>query len=87
MIGLDHYMEFIFTIMLTTALSFQIPVIIKFIIKFNIISKKSLIEKRSHIIVFAFIIGMLVTPPDVISQILLAIPICILFELGLLLSK
>lgn len=87
MIGIDYYMDFMFTIIISAGVSFQIPIIIKTIINFNIITKKQLIDKRPYIIILAFIIGMLLTPPDVISQILLAIPICILFEIGLFFSK
>ena len=87
MISIDNYLDFIFTIILATGVSFQIPLIINIIIKSNLITKKSLANKRPYIIIFAFIISMLLTPPDVISQILLAIPMCILFEIGLIFSK
>ncbi|HFL8819412.1 MAG TPA: twin-arginine translocase subunit TatC [Candidatus Azoamicus sp. OHIO2] len=87
MIGLDYYMDFMFTIILGAGISFQIPIIINVIIRLNLTTKQQLIEKRAYIIVLAFIIGMILTPPDVISQIMLAIPICILFELGLFFSK
>ncbi len=87
MIGLDYYMDFMFTIILASGLSFQIPIIINFIIRTNIISKNELYKKRAHIIIISFILGMILTPPDVISQILLAIPIWLLFEIGLFFSK
>ena len=87
MINLNNYMDFMFSIMLASAFSFQIPIIIYFLTKFKIISKESLSNKRSYIFIFSFILGMVLTPPDVISQILLAIPIWLLFELGLLFSK
>ncbi|HIH2762215.1 MAG TPA: twin-arginine translocase subunit TatC [Candidatus Azoamicus sp.] len=87
MISINNYMDFMFTIILACGLSFQIPIIINLIIKMDIISKNSLKEKRSYIFIFAFILGMLLTPPDVISQITLAIPIWLLFELGLFFSK
>lgn len=87
MIGIDYYMDFMFTLILGAGISFQIPLIINLLIRLNITTKKDLTEKRPYIIILSFIIGMLLTPPDVISQILLAIPLCILFELGLLFSK
>ncbi|HIH2763496.1 MAG TPA: twin-arginine translocase subunit TatC [Candidatus Azoamicus sp.] len=87
MISINNYMEFMFTIMLACGLSFQIPIIINLIIKTNIISKNTLREKRSYVFISAFVLGMLLTPPDVISQITLAIPIWLLFELGLVFSK
>lgn len=87
MIGIENYMDFIFTITISSSLAFQIPLIIKLITKLEIISKENLKQKRAYIIVIIFIIAMLLTPPDVISQIILAIPILILFEIGLIISK
>ncbi len=81
------YINFTFIIMLSCGLSFQIPIIIYTLIKFDILSKKVLSKSRSYVFVLSFILGMLFTPPDVISQILLAIPIWLLFELGLFFSK
>lgn len=87
MISINNYIEFMFTIILASGISFEIPIIIYFITRLNIITKYELAKKRSYIIVIAFTLGMLLTPPDVISQILLAIPIWLLFELGLLFSR
>lgn len=87
MTDISHYLDFIISISLATGISFQIPIITILVIKLKIISKKTLSEKRKYIIILAFTLGMLLTPPDVVSQILLAIPIWMLFEIGLLLSK
>mgnify|MGYP001581375220 CR=1 FL=1 len=86
MVDIEHYLTFIFTICLLTGLVFQIPVILKILIKLQITQKKTLQQKRKFIIVLAFVLGMLLTPPDVLSQIILAIPIIGLFEIGLLIS-
>ncbi len=51
------------------------------------VTRQQLVEKRPYFVVFAFIIGMLLTPPDVLSQTLLAVPMCLLYELGLWLSR
>lgn len=87
MISINNYIEFMLSIILACGLSFQIPLVIYFLTSSGIVSKNDFIEKRSYVIIFAFILGMLLTPPDVISQILLAIPICLLFEVGLFFSK
>jgi len=87
MISITNYMDFMFTIMLACGCSFQIPILIYFLTKFDIISKKEFSDKRSYVFIFSFILGMLLTPPDVVSQILLAIPIWLLFEIGLFFSK
>ena len=67
--------------------AFEVPVITVLLVLTNVSTPKSLSTKRPYVIVGAFIIGMLLTPPDVISQTLLAIPIWLLFELGILFSK
>lgn len=87
MISINNYMDFMFTLMIACGFSFQIPIIINIIIKIDLISKNLLIKKRSYVIICSFILGMLLTPPDVVSQITLAIPIWLLFELGLFFSK
>jgi sec-independent protein translocase protein TatC len=83
---INLYLDFVLTIMFTTGLAFQVPLITKLLIKTGIFSKETLRRQRPYIIVLAFILGMLLTPPDVISQILLALPMWGLFELGLWLS-
>lgn len=87
MISINNYIEFMSSIILACGLSFQIPLIIYFLTSTGIVSKNDFIEKRSYVIIFSFILGMLLTPPDVISQILLAVPICLLFEIGLFFSR
>ncbi len=87
MISIDNYTTFMITLMLTSALSFQIPLIIKIATKINIISINTLKKKRPYAILMAFILGMILTPPDVISQIILAIPIWLLYEIGIKISK
>ena len=87
MISINNYLDFMFTIILISGICFNIPILINIIIKFNIVKKETFKNNRSYIIVFSFILGMFLTPPDVISQILLAIPIILLFELGVFFSK
>lgn len=87
MISINNYIEFMSSVILACGVSFQIPLVIYFLTSVGIVSKKDCIEKRAYVIIFAFILGMVLTPPDVISQVLLAIPIWLLFELGLFFSK
>lgn len=86
MTDIGNYLDFVTTITLYSGLIFQVPVITKMLIKLNVISKKQFKQKRRYIIIFAFVLGMLLTPPDVLSQIVLAIPLWFLFELGLFFS-
>lgn len=87
MTDITHYLDFVLAIYLAFGLAFQVPIITFILIQTEIVSIQSLEKNRSYIIVAAFFIGMILTPPDVLSQILLAIPLLILFEGGLLLAK
>lgn len=87
MTDISSYLDFILTIFLAFAISFEIPVLIFLLIWSGVTSPENLSKKRPYVIVSCFILGMLLTPPDVISQTLLAVPAWFLFELGLILSK
>ena len=87
MTDINHYLDFILKLFFAFGISFEIPIATILLIKSNFTTIEKLSSNRPYIILFAFFVGMLLTPPDVISQILLAIPIWILFEIGLVLSK
>lgn len=84
MIDIANYLDFIVTIAIATGIAFQIPVVTNLLIRSGIVTKQQLLDKRRHVIVLAFVFGMLLAPPDVISQLLLALPMWLLFELGLI---
>lgn len=81
------YLDFTVAMFLAFGLSFETPVATLLIIGMGIVSAETLTKARPYIIVGAFTIAMFLTPPDVVSQILMAVPIWLLFELGLLLSR
>jgi sec-independent protein translocase protein TatC len=81
-----HAIEFITRMLLLFGLCFQIPLITLVLVHLNIIDVLTLKNIRPYVIVSAFIIGMLLTPPDVFSQLMLALPICLLYEFGILLA-
>ena len=87
MTDISSYLDFIISIFLAFAIAFEIPIFIFLLIWSGLSTPESLASKRPFVIVGCFILGMLLTPPDVISQTLLAIPAWLLFEIGLLLSK
>ena len=87
MTDINHYLNFILKLFFAFGVSFEIPIATILLIRTNFISAEKLSSNRPYIIFFAFLIGMLLTPPDVISQILLAIPVWLLFEAGLIISK
>jgi sec-independent protein translocase protein TatC len=86
MTDIAKYLDFVLTLFFAFGISFQVPIITIVLILTGITTRESLIEKRPYVIVAAFVIGMFLTPPDAISQTLLAIPIWLLFESGLLFS-
>ncbi len=87
MTDISKYLDLVLNLFLVFGLCFQIPVIIILLIYFDIVSIKRLITIRPYIFVGSFIIAAILTPPDIFSQTLLAIPLYILFELGILVSK
>ncbi|MDP8052245.1 twin-arginine translocase subunit TatC [Pasteurella atlantica] len=81
------YLDFILTIFLAFGVCFEVPVAIILLCWAEVTTVKNLKAKRPYIIVIAFVIGMLLTPPDMFSQTLLAIPMVLLFEVGLIFSQ
>ena len=84
---ISSFLNFVIKIFFAFGLAFEVPIITLVLVLAELTTVQSLSKKRPYIIVFAFILGMILTPPDVISQILLAIPIWLLFESGLVLAK
>ncbi|HHJ34559.1 MAG TPA: twin-arginine translocase subunit TatC, partial [Gammaproteobacteria bacterium] len=87
MTDIGQYLDFIIAIFLAFGIAFEVPVATFLIIAAGVTSVEKLADKRPYIIIGAFVVGMVLTPPDVISQSLLAIPIWLLFELGLIASR
>ena len=87
MTDISQYLNFIIRLVFAFGIAFEIPVATFLLIKSGIVKKDSLIKLRPYLIILFFVIGMLLTPPDIFSQLLLAIPMWILFELGLLVSR
>ncbi|HEY0923355.1 twin-arginine translocase subunit TatC [Rheinheimera pacifica] len=84
---ISNYLDFVLKLFFAFGLSFEIPVAILLMVWTGVTTRTELAEKRPYIVVGAFILGMLLTPPDVLSQTLLAVPMWLLFELGLALSR
>ncbi|MCK4840483.1 MAG: twin-arginine translocase subunit TatC [Methylococcales bacterium] len=87
MTDIAKYLDFVLTLFFAFGLSFEVPIITIILVWTGLTSPQSLSEKRPYVIVGAFIVGMFLTPPDAISQTLLAVPIWLLFEIGLLFSR
>jgi sec-independent protein translocase protein TatC len=84
---ISQYLDFVVTIFFAFGVAFQVPVATFLLILSGVTTVETLVKKRPYIIIAAFVIGMVLTPPDVFSQSLLAIPMWLLFELGLLMSR
>ena len=87
MTDINQYLSFVIKLIFAFGIAFEIPVATFLLIRTGIVKKESLIKARPYLIILFFVIGMLLTPPDIFSQLFLAIPMWILFELGLLISK
>jgi len=87
MTDIDAYLSFVLKLFLAFGLAFEIPVATMLLIKAGVASPESLKSKRPYVFIGCFVVGMLVTPPDVISQTLLAVPMWLLFEVGLIGSR
>jgi sec-independent protein translocase protein TatC len=87
MTDISHYLDFVLTLFFAFGICFEVPIFTVVLVWAGLMTPKSMAEQRPYVIVGAFIVGMVLTPPDVISQTLLAVPMWLLFEAGLLCSR
>ena len=87
MTDISRYLDFVLTLFFAFGLAFEVPVATVLLVWTGVVTPDALRDKRPYIIVAAFVIGMLLTPPDIISQTLLAVPMWILFEIGVFMSE
>ncbi|PHS27151.1 MAG: twin-arginine translocase subunit TatC [Methylophaga sp.] len=87
MTDISSYLDFVLKLFFAFGIAFEVPIVTLLLIWTGVSTVESLAEKRPYIIVGAFVMGMLLTPPDIISQTLLALPVWILFELGLFCAR
>ena len=87
MTDINRYLDFVLKLFFAFGLAFEIPIATMLLIWTGATDVKSLRRKRPFVIIGCFVVGMLLTPPDVISQILLAVPMWLLFELGIIFSR
>ena len=84
---IEQYLAFVMSMFLAFGITFEVPVIVIVLVKLGIVDVAKLKEARPYVIVGAFVIAAVVTPPDVVSQLMLAVPMCLLYELGIFLSR
>ena len=87
MTDISQYLDFVLKMFFAFGLAFEVPIVTIVLTITGVTNADKLAEKRPYIIVGSFVVGMLLTPPDIISQTLLAIPIWLLFELGVVFSR
>ena len=87
MTDIDKYLSFVLTMFIAFGITFETPVVVVVLVRMKVVSLDKLKSLRPYVIVGAFIVGAIFTPPDVVSQSLLAVPLWLLFGLGLLLAR
>ncbi len=80
---IEAYLGFVISMFIAFGLAFEVPIVVIVLARMNVVTIDKLKDFRSYFIVLAFIIAAIVTPPDVVSQLALAIPMCILYEIGI----
>jgi len=83
---IDSYFGFVMMMFLAFGITFEVPVIVVVLVRMGLVTVEKLKHIRPYVIVGAFVVAAIVTPPDVMSQMLLAVPLCLLYEVGLLLA-
>ena len=84
---IEAYFSFVITMFLAFGVTFEIPILVVLLVRFGVVSVDKLKEARPYVIVGAFVVAAVVTPPDVLSQFMLAVPMCVLFEAGLFFAR
>src|SRR4029453_17343465 len=80
---IEAYLSFVMTMFLAFGAAFEVPIVVIVLARMGIVSVEKLKEFRGYFIVLAFIIAAVITPPDVVSQLALAVPMCLLYEVGI----
>jgi sec-independent protein translocase protein TatC len=87
MTDIDKYLSFVLTMFVAFGITFEVPVVVVVLVRLGVVELKKLQSIRGYVIVGAFVVGAIFTPPDVISQVMLAVPLWLLYELGLIVAR
>ncbi len=87
MTDIDKYVSFVLTMFIAFGITFEVPVVVIVLVRMRVVTLEKLAAIRPYVIVGAFVIGAVFTPPDVVSQLLLAVPLWLLYEIGMLLAR
>lgn len=83
---IESYFSFVMTLFIAFGVTFEVPVVVIVLVRMGLVTVEKLRQIRPYVIVGAFVVAAVVTPPDVMSQLLLAVPLCLLYEVGILLA-
>lgn len=84
---IDNYLSFVLTMFLAFGVTFEVPIVVVLLARMGIVSVQKLKQVRPYVIVAAFAVAAVVTPPDMLSQLMLAVPLCLLYELGVIAAR
>jgi len=84
---IEAYFSFVITMFLAFGITFEIPIVVIVLVRMGLVTVEKLREARPYVIVGAFVVAAVVTPPDVLSQFMLAVPMCLLYEAGVFLAR
>lgn len=87
LITMDAYIQFVCTVLLSSGIVFLIPIVIVMLVCCNVVSARAIASKRGHVLIGIFVLAAILTPPDVVTQCLIALPLYVLFEMSLLVSR
>ena len=83
----EEYFGFVLTLFLVFGIAFEVPIAVVVLVRIGVVNVEQLVKARGYVIVGAFVVAAVVTPPDVISQLALAIPMCLLYEAGIIVAR
>jgi sec-independent protein translocase protein TatC len=84
---IDNYLSFVLTMFIAFGVTFEVPIVVVLLVRMGVLTVKKLKEIRPYVIVGAFVVSAVVTPPDVFSQLILAIPLIVLYEAGIIAAR
>ena len=87
MTDIEKYFSFVLTMFIAFGATFETPVAVVVLVRLGVVTIEKLKQARPYVIVGAFVVGAIFTPPDVVSQLLLAVPLCLLYELGIWVAR
>jgi sec-independent protein translocase protein TatC len=84
---IENYFSFVITLFLAFGVTFEVPIVVLILVRMGVVTVEQLTGIRPYFIVGSFVVAAIVTPPDVLSQLLLAIPMCVLYEVGIVAAR